>query len=86
MIESEFSHQAKQAVAFSKEGLNHLVEVHELQLALLGQKKDEEYAKIVKEIVEREKLAVGLIQQATLIQRDLMKKQHEAIQKLIDTI
>jgi RNA polymerase-interacting CarD/CdnL/TRCF family regulator len=86
MIESEFIRQAKQAIAFSREGMDHLIEVHELQQALKNKTRDNDYAAVVREIIEKEKLAVGLIQKSTLIQRDLMRSQEKAIQDLIDTL
>jgi len=86
MIDNDFSLQAKKAASLTEEGLDHLIEAHELQMALLNHPKDSSYATMVQEIIEKEKLAVALIQKSTLVQRDLMNRQHASVQKLIEGI
>jgi hypothetical protein len=83
---SEVAKRAKQALEYTREGLDTLVAISELQDSLVGLPKNDEYSAMVKEIIEKEKLAVSLIQQATLIQRGLMEQQHSAIKHLIDSL
>lgn len=73
----------KEVIDYTKEGLELLLEASELQAAAKNMPKTEDYYQLVKEIVEKEKLAVSLIERATLIQRDLINKQREGIIKLI---
>ena len=75
-----------QAINYTKEGLELLLEVSELQEAIKNMAKTEDYYQIVKEIIENEKVAVGLIEKATFIQRDLVNQQREGIIKLLKSL
>lgn len=86
MPEKSFKDLANEAINYTKDGLGHLIEVYELQEASKNLPKTENYQQLVKEIIEKEKIAVGLIQQATLIERGLINRQREAIKKLINTL
>lgn len=86
MIEKSFKDLAKEAVDYTKEGLDCLVEVYELQEALKNLPKTESCQQFIEEIIEKEKIGVGLIQQAILIQRGLMNDQHKAIKNLINDL
>jgi hypothetical protein len=77
---------AEEAIKYTKEGVNLLVEIHELQEAIKNLPKNESYEQMVKEIIEKEKMAVGFIQQATVIQRKLIKNQHEVMAKLLNSL
>lgn len=83
---SDFREQASRAQQYTKEGLDLSVEVYELRRSLEHLKKGKDYSELVKEIIAKEKTAVGLIQQATMIQRKMMQLQHKAIEQLIDEI
>lgn len=86
MSEKSFKDLAQEAIDYTQEGINLLVEIQELQEAIKNLPQKENYQQLIKEVIEKEKIAVGLIQQATLIQRTLMKNQHEAIEKLIKNL
>lgn len=86
MIEKSFKDLAKEAIDRTKEGLDYLVEAYELQEALKNLPKTESYKQFIEEIIEKEKIGVGLIQQAILIQRGLMNNQHKAIENLINNL
>ena len=86
MPETEFSKLAQEAKELSKEGLNLLIEIDELQNSIKNVRKNKDYQKKVEEIVEKEKYAVGLISKATIIQRSLMKKQHESIENILSEL
>lgn len=75
-----------EAIKYTKEGLELLLEVSELQAALGNIPKTENYYQMIKEIIEKEKLAVSLIERATLIQRDLINRQRESTIKLINSL
>ena len=83
MTQATFNDEAKRASQLTQEGLSLLIEVNDLQLSLSSLKnKDEAALGLIREIIAKEKMAVGLIQQSTLIQRELMKRQHTAIEVL----
>lgn len=86
MPKKSFKNLAQEAIDYTKEGLGKLVEVHELQEALKNLLNSEDYEQLVKEIIEKEKIAIGLIQQAILIERTLMTTQHKAVEELIDNL
>lgn len=86
MPKKSFQDLAQDAINYTKEGMNLLIEIHELQEAIKNLPQKENYQQLIEEIIEKEKIAVGLIQQATLIQRTLMKNQHEAVEKLINNL
>lgn len=75
-----------QAINYTKEGLELLLKVSELQEAIKNMAKTEDYYQIVKEIIEKEKVAVDLIEKATFIQRDLVNEQREGIIKLLKSL
>jgi hypothetical protein len=86
MPKKSFKDLAQEAIDYTKEGLDKLVEVHELQEALKNLPKSESYEQLAKEIIEKEKIAISLIQQATLIERTLMTSQHKAVEMLINNL
>lgn len=86
MPEKSFKDLANEALDCTKEGLNRLVEIQELQEALTNLPKNSDYRQLVEEIIEKEKFAVSLIQQATVIERGMMQTQHDAIQRLINNL
>lgn len=81
-----FQNEAKKAGQYVKEGLDQLIEVAELLESLNSPASAEERTKVIEGIVAKEKYAVSLIQQSTLIQRELMKIQHDEVAKLLETI
>lgn len=86
MQKKGFGDLAKEAIDCNREGIELLVEIRELQESLKNFPKKENYQLLLEEIIEKQKIAVSLIQQSTLIQRGLMKSQHEAIEKLINNL
>lgn len=86
MLEKPFNDLAKQALDSTKKGLDLLCEIHELQQAAKNLSQGEDYAFLVEEIIRKEKLAVSLINQATLIERDLMKRQHRAVEEIVNRL
>ena len=86
MSKKSLKNLTDEAINYTKEGLELLLEVSELQAAVKNTPKTENYYQLVKEIIEKEKLAVGLIERATLIQRDLINKQRESTIKLINSL
>ncbi len=86
MSKQSLKNLINEAISFTKEGLELLLEVSELQEAAKNMPKNEDYYQLVKEIVEKEKLAVSLIERTTLIQRDFINNQREGIIKLINSL
>lgn len=86
MMKKSFSDLAQEAISHTQKGINLLIEIYELQEAVKNMPHKADYQQLIKEIIEKEKTAVGLIQQATIIQRELMKNQHEAIETLINNL
>lgn len=85
-MNKNFKTLAEEAIECTKKGLDTLIEIHEIQEALKNFPKTKDYQQLVQEIIGKEKVAVGLIQRATLIQRGLMKTQHEEIEKIINNL
>ena len=77
---------AKQALDSTKKGLDLLCEIHELQQGSKLLSQEEDFAFLVEEIIRKEKLAVSLINEATFIERDLMKSQHQAVEEIINRL
>jgi hypothetical protein len=86
MSNNTFEDQAKRALSYTKEGLDLLVEVGQLQNALSNLPKSKDYVELVQEIAAKEKTAVGLVQQSTLIIRDLLNQRHADVERLINSI
>lgn len=86
MTINSFKIQVNEAIKCTKEGLDLLVELSELQESIKSLPIGEDLKQIVKEIIEKEKMAVSLIQKGTLMQRGLIKTQHEAIERLINRL
>jgi hypothetical protein len=78
--------QASEAIKYTREGIELLIEIGELQEAIRSLPKSENIEQFIKEIIEKEKMAVSLIQKGSLIQRSLLKNQHEEIEKLINKL
>lgn len=83
MLEKGIKDLAKEAMDCTREGLDRLIQVQELLEAIKNMKQNKDYQSMIEDIIEKEKMAVELIQRATIIERGLMKDQHEAIKKLI---
>ena len=66
---TNFKAQADEAIEYTKEGLDLLVELRELQEAINFLPINENFEQMLKEIIEKEKIAVGLIQKSNLIQK-----------------
>lgn len=81
-----FSDLAREAINLTKQGLELLMEVSELQQALKYLSNNESSVQAITEIVEKEKIAVSLIQQAIVIERNLMTKQHKEIALLLSSL
>jgi len=75
--------QASEAIKYATEGIDLLIELSEMLEALKALPKGENIEQFIKEIIEKEKMAVSLIQNSNLIQRSLLKNQHEEIENLI---
>jgi hypothetical protein len=86
MAEKSFRDLANDALSHTKQGLDLLVETYDLQTAALNMPPNRDFEEIVHEIAEKQKLAVGLIQNAMTIEKSLMHRQAEAVQKLIDKL
>lgn len=83
---SHFRNEAEKASQYTKEGLDQLIEISRLLEGLDLAPSPSEKAKIIEGIIAKEKHAVSLIQQSTLMQRELMRKQHDAVAELIESI
>jgi len=83
MAEKTFRDLAIVALSHTKQGLEMLVETYDLQVAALNMPPNRDFEEIVHEIAEKQKLAVELIQYAMTIEKRLMHRQAEAVQKLI---
>lgn len=83
MAEKSFRDLANDALSHTKQGLDLLVETYDLQAAALNMPPNRDFEEIVHEIAEKQKLAVELIQNAMTIEKSLMHRQAEAVQKLI---
>lgn len=83
MAEKSFSDLANDALSHTKHGLDLLVETYDLQTAALNMPPNRDFEEIIREIAEKQKLAVELIQNAMTIEKSLMHRQAEAVQKLI---
>lgn len=78
--------QVREAVDSITSGLNLIIELNELQEAINNLPQNESVEQMLKEIIEKEKLSVGLLQKGTLIQRSLLKHQHDAIASLFNKL
>lgn len=83
MAEKTFRDLANDALSHTKQGLEILVETYDLQVTALNMPPNPDFEDIVHEIAEKQKLAVELIQNAMTIEKGLMRRQAEAVQKLI---
>jgi small-conductance mechanosensitive channel len=83
MSQKQFKNLATTALECTKKGLDLLTEVYELQVAAKQMSMSSDYTALIKEIAEKQKMAVEFIQQATLIERGMMRQQEEDIKKLI---
>lgn len=83
MAEKTFRDLANDALNHTKQGLDMLVETYDLQAAALNMPPNNDFEQIVHEIAEKQRLAVELIQNAMTIEKNLMHRQAEAVQKLI---
>jgi hypothetical protein len=83
MSHRRFKNLANTALDCTKKGLDLLTEAYELQVSSKQKVAVSDYGALINQIVEKQKLAVQFIQQATLIERGLMREQEENIKKLI---
>ena len=83
MLQKTFKDFADQAIHFTKQGMELMTEIDRLQQLARQLPKIESYAELVKEIIEKEKLATSFIGKATLIQRELLNKQRMEIEFLL---
>lgn len=83
MDTNKLKQQANEAIKRTKEGIELLIEISEMQEALKNLPKNENVEHFIKEIIEKEKMAVSLIQKSNLIQRELLQNQHKEIEGLI---
>lgn len=74
------------ALSLTKQGLDMLVETYDLQAAALNMPLNRDFEDIVYEITAKQKLAVELIQNAMTIEKGLMHRHAEAVQKLISKL
>lgn len=86
MEEKSFQESADEAIRLTERGMELLLEIERLCGLAQQLPKIEAYAELVKEIAEKEKAAAGLIGNATLIQRELLKRQRRNIEALIDDL
>ena len=86
MAEKSFDRLADEALEDTRRGLDLLKEIDALQRALRNLADEKEFGSMVKEIIEKEKLAVGFVQQSTIATRNLMQKQQEEIERLIERL
>ena len=86
MSEKTFKALAAEAAESTKKGIDLLVEIDELQTVLSLQSLSKDFESLIREMIEKEKLAVGFIQESMTIQKALMGKQHKAVQSLIDRL
>ena len=86
MPEKTFKDLALEAAQSTKKGIDLLVEIDELQSALAHQSLSKDSEALIREVIEKEKLAVGFIQEGMTIQKTLMNKQHASVQSLIDRL
>lgn len=86
MIEKTFKDLATNAAQSTKKGIDLLIEIDELQTALSLQSLTKDSESIIREMIEKEKLAVGFIQESMTIQKALMGRQHKAMQSLINRL
>ena len=86
MAEKTFKDLAAEASRSTKKGIELLIEIDEIQNALSMQSLTKDSESLIREMIEKEKLAVGFIQEGMTIQKTLMSKQHKAVQSLIDRL
>lgn len=86
MTNSNFKKQVAEALDCTKEGLNLILEISELQEAIKLLPLNETFEQMVKEVLEKEKYAVSLLQKSNLIQKSLISNQRLNIQKIIDRL
>lgn len=85
-MSDEFTTRAKEILFLRQKAIELLLEVHDLQIAAKHEP-DLEYLKpMIHTLVEKQKLAVQLIQQATVFEKDLMLRQKKSIEELIEKI
>ncbi|HQU91408.1 MAG TPA: hypothetical protein PLK77_03885 [Pyrinomonadaceae bacterium] len=86
MSEKPFKALAAEAAESTKKGIDLLIEIDELQTALSLQSLSNDTESLIREMIEKEKLAVGFIQESMTIQKALMGRQHRAVQSLIERL
>lgn len=86
MAEKTFRDLADEAMSHTKGGLELLIESDDLQAAALNMRSDGDFADLVHEIAEKQKRAVEMIQNAMTIEKTLMHRQAEKVQRLISKL
>lgn len=86
MAEKSFKDLAVEAARSTKKGIDLLIEIDELQTAIALQSLSKDSETLIREMIEKEKLAVGFIQEGMTIQKTLMSRQHASVQSLIERL
>lgn len=83
MVLKLFSDRAHEALECTQQGLRLLIEANELGLATTNMLQNDDYHSLVEEMIEKQKLAVELIQRAMLIEKNLMQTQAGNIERIM---
>jgi hypothetical protein len=85
-MSDEFTRKANEILSFTEKGVQLLLEVHRL-LNTAKENTNDSYLKLlVQTLAEKQKLAVQFIQNATTLEKELLREQKYSIEELIDII
>lgn len=85
-MSDEFTRKAKEILSFTEKGVQLLLEVHKLLNAAKESTNDSDLKTLVHTLAEKQKLSVQFIQNATAIEKELLREQKYSIEELIDII
>ncbi len=85
-MSDEFTRKANEILSFTEKGVQLLLEVHKLLNTAKESTNDSDLKILVQTLAEKQKLSVQFIQNATALEKDLLREQKYSIEELIDII
>jgi hypothetical protein len=85
-MSNEFSRKANEILSSTQKGVQLLLEVHELLKTAKERTDDGELKVLVKSLAEKQRLSIQFIQNATALEKELLREQKYSIEELIDII
>jgi hypothetical protein len=86
MDEKQFKNLASESINLTQKGIALMIEVNELSSAAVNIRQDEDFRKLIEEITSKQKRAVEYIQNAMLIEKNLLQKQAEKITVIVNKL